>query len=356
MPYRHSTSSDPSGPTPSQIVFPSAASKSHTTAMMNTSKSSEIDFSPSTGITPLHPVPLSSNGGATLDWTGPSSDEEKHDRKWTLSISRAKSKDKLPLASKAVVEKQDSIFTGLSLLSRSIVATQLTNCTPDKITRIKAEAKPHTLRKAAITSEQLQRRYELLYKSLKGPARLNPVGAVRWYAASGSDLQASLDDAEPLTWLKHLLDRRGRKSTTRLPWHLSALIVEEYVRLQTRSDGMETIPEDSAAVSITSQSQSPALTPYLVRPQYSSHNSFGPSISRRLSYEGHVSFEPYMDSTRISVEGEPRQSSDGNFRVWRQSLPGVVDSPHSSLYSSNQSMSSNINNRPDPGRSPTGNR
>jgi hypothetical protein len=84
---------------------------------MNTSKSSEIDFSPSTGIIALHPVPLSSNGGATLDWTGSSSDEERHDRKWTLSITRAKSKDKLPLASKAIVEKQDSIFTGTRFLT-----------------------------------------------------------------------------------------------------------------------------------------------------------------------------------------------------------------------------------------------
>jgi hypothetical protein len=115
MPTRTSTSSDPSGLSSGQIVFPTTASKSHaTSSTMNTSKSSEIDFSPSTGITPLHPVPLSSNGGATLDWTGPLSDDEKHDRKWTLSITRAKSKDKLPLASKAIVEKQDSIFIGMS--------------------------------------------------------------------------------------------------------------------------------------------------------------------------------------------------------------------------------------------------
>lgn len=63
-------------------------------------------------------MPLSSNGGATLDWTGPSSDDEKHDRKWTLSITRAKSKDKLPLANKAIVEKQDSIFTGMHFIDR----------------------------------------------------------------------------------------------------------------------------------------------------------------------------------------------------------------------------------------------
>lgn len=188
-----------------------------------------------------------------------------------------------------------------------------------------------------------------MYKSLKGPALINPASAVRWYAALASDLQLSLDDAEPLTWLKHLLDKQGRKSTTRLPWHLTALIVEEYVRMQTRPETMETIPEDATAVSI-SQPQSPTSTPYPIRSRPSPHNSFGPSISRRLSYEGHVSFEPYMESTRASLEGESRRSGDGNLRAWRQSLPGVVDSPHSSLYSSNQSVSSNINNRPDMSR------
>lgn len=163
-----------------------------------------------------------------------------------------------------------------------------------------------------------------------------------------------MDDIEPLTWLKHLLDKRGRKSTSRSPWHLSALIVEEYVRSQTHSDAMETIPEDPTTP--ISQSRSPALSPYLLRSQPSSHNSFGPSISRRLSYEGHVSFEPYMESTRTSIEGESRRSGDGNLRAWRHSLPGVIDSPHSSLYSSNPSVSSNINNRPDMGRSPDTNR
>lgn len=224
---------------------------------------------------------------------------------------------------------------------------------PDKIARIKSEAKPHTLRKAAITSAQLQRRYDLVYRSLKGPTRLNTAGAVRWFASSRPDLQTSLDEAEPLTWLKHLLDRRGRNSTTRLPWHLSALIVEEYVRSQARPDTMETIPEDPAGTSPTSQQSSP-IAPYLIRSRPSSHNSFVPSISRRLSYEGHVSFEPYMDSTRTSFERESRRNGDGNLKAWRHSLPGVVDSPHSSLYSSNQSVSSNINNRPDMDRPPEG--
>lgn len=74
--------------------------------------SNEIDFSPSTGTVSLHPVPTSSNYGATLDWTGSASDDEKLERKWTLSVTKAKSKDKPSLTNKAVVEKQDAIFLG----------------------------------------------------------------------------------------------------------------------------------------------------------------------------------------------------------------------------------------------------
>lgn len=225
----------------------------------------------------------------------------------------------------------------------------------DKIARIKVDAKPHTLRKAQITSEQLKRRYDIVYRSLNGPSPVNPISAVRWYTSSAPDLQAVLDETEPLTWLKHLLDKRGRKPTGRLPWHLTALIFEEFIRSQTRPETMETILEDSSAVSpsIGSQ-QSPKVPSHIVRSRPSSHNSFGPSISR-LSYDGHVSFEPYLESTRTSWEGEPRRSDDAHLRT---PLPGIADSPHSSLYSSNLSVSSNahVHNRHDIGPSPPSSR
>ena len=75
---------------------------------------SEIDFSPSVGVIPPHPVPSSSNGGATLDWTGSNSEDER-DKRWSLSITKRKHKDKYPLgASKTVVEKQESLYVGKS--------------------------------------------------------------------------------------------------------------------------------------------------------------------------------------------------------------------------------------------------
>lgn len=199
----------------------------------------------------------------------------------------------------------------------------------DKITRIRSDTKAQTLRKATITAEQLQRRYDLVYRSLPGPNRVNPAAAARWYAAAGSATQSSIDEAEPLTWIKHLLDRRGRQSTTRLPWHLSALIFEEYVRSQIRPDMMETIPENQPIPpSTTHQSPSTPAKPYIVR---SRPSSFLPSTPR-ISYDGHVSFEPYVESSRAMSE-ESRRSDDGYLRTWRNSLIGVSDSPHSSFSS-----------------------
>lgn len=73
---------------------------------------SEIDFSPSVRIVPPHPVPSSSNEGATLDWTGSNSDDER-DKRWSLSITKRRHKDKYPLgASKTVVEKQEALYVG----------------------------------------------------------------------------------------------------------------------------------------------------------------------------------------------------------------------------------------------------
>lgn len=143
---------------------------------------------------------------------------------------------------------------------------------------------------------------------------------------------------------------------TRSPWHLSALILEEYARSQTRPEIMETIPEDPNAVSPSEQSTT--ASPYLVRSRPSSHNSFSPSMPRRFSNEDHVSFEPFMESTRTSFEGDSRRSSDKHLRAWTHTLPGVVDSPHSSFYGSNVSISSNTPNqhRPDLGSLPSGSR
>lgn len=73
---------------------------------------SEIDFSPAVGVVPPHPVPSSSDGGATLDWTGSTSEDER-DKRWSLSITKRKHRDRYPTgAPKTVVEKQESLYAG----------------------------------------------------------------------------------------------------------------------------------------------------------------------------------------------------------------------------------------------------
>ena len=75
---------------------------------------SDIDFSPSIGVVPPHPVPSSSDGGATLDWTGSGSEDDRDTKRWPLSISKRRHRDKYPAgASKPVVEQAESLFAGV---------------------------------------------------------------------------------------------------------------------------------------------------------------------------------------------------------------------------------------------------
>ena len=71
---------------------------------------SEIDFSPSVGVIPPHPVPSSANGGATLDWTGSGSEDDR-DKRWSLSITKRRHHKHSLSVSRPVVEQQESLYT-----------------------------------------------------------------------------------------------------------------------------------------------------------------------------------------------------------------------------------------------------
>lgn len=89
------------------------------------SNDTEVDFSPSIGTMPLHPVPSSSNGGATLDWTGSTSEDEKAEKRWPLHLPKRKHKDRSSLpSSRNVVEKQDTIYAGMLRLARFIACVR----------------------------------------------------------------------------------------------------------------------------------------------------------------------------------------------------------------------------------------
>lgn len=173
-------------------------------------------------------------------------------------------------------------------------------------------------------SEQLRRRYELTISPAPGIRPLNPAEVVRWYNAQEQSVRAALDQAEPLTWTKHLAEH---KPGSRVPWHLTAHIAEAFVRAQNSRDAdtpMMTIPEHAAitpspapspfdrasihASPTARHSLSLAYPPFPYpsgQPRSRPQSILGlePSLRRRRSNDEIVSFEPRVDSARSSLAG-----------------------------------------------------
>lgn len=80
---------------------------------------SEVDFSPSVGTVPLHPVPLSANDGATLDWAGSASEDDR-DKRWPLHLPKRRRDRPSAASSRAVVEKQETLYAGMPTPSRKM--------------------------------------------------------------------------------------------------------------------------------------------------------------------------------------------------------------------------------------------
>ena len=185
----------------------------------------------------------------------------------------------------------------------------------EKISRIKSFAQPHTLKKAVITADQLRRRYAFLSNSLKTePQASNPILTVaKWNAGLDPLVQAVLEQAEPLTWLKHLRAKRPGRSP-RFPWHVTALLFEERVRAQARlaAMAMETIPEDAlsgleSSPLLRSSPEQTLSSPSFQALMQSPRDHLHPSLTRRRS-DDHISFEPIVESGRRSLD-DSRQTS-----------------------------------------------
>lgn len=270
---------------------------------LSSSTSSDIDFSPSTGIfdTPVqaHPIPSSLDNGTTLDWTGTISDDG--DKRWGISIGRRKDKDRLPPL-RVMVDQQEQIHKGKPYYYS--VNFSLTLFTV-KLSRTSNMASSQTIRKAHITSDQLERRYNLIYSSIgtnKAPVNLAEI--VRWYGAQQQEVRNSLEIAEPFTWLKHL-DKRASK-VNRSPRHLSALIIEEYNHAQHDQGRMQTIPDGSTTLDSTTSYPRKAEPPsFTSRGASHAQNS---SLSRTLTTDDRISFEPFAESRRRSVDVVLRKS------------------------------------------------
>jgi hypothetical protein len=165
-----------------------------------------------------------------------------------------------------------------------------------------------------ITADQLRRRYVFLSNTLKtDPKAGNPIlTVVKWHAGLDPLVQATLEQAEPLTWLKHLRAKRPGRDP-RFPWHVTALHFEERIRAQARlaAMAMETIPED-VLNSLDSPSNSPeqphASSSYHPLFVHDTQDHLHPSLSRRRSDDGRISFEPITEPGRKPVD-DSRQSS-----------------------------------------------
>ena len=194
---------------------------------------------------------------------------------------------------------------------------------PDRISRIRAEASPATVRKAAIVSEQLGRRYNILGASLASGDPLGLVEIARWHAGLGTETRAWLDDAEPLTWLKHL-DRHGKR---RSQWHVSALIVEEYIKFKKGTTSSTPLPRSPAVSSSLETPSSHHRLKSAARRISAPPSDSSPrtSLSRIRSLDGHVSFGPLVANSHDSL-GNSQTRSEGKGRGWRHSIPALFDS------------------------------
>ncbi|KAJ7751280.1 hypothetical protein DFH07DRAFT_745553 [Mycena maculata] len=237
-----------------------------------------------------HPIPTSSDEGTTLDWSGLGSEDDKLERRWTLSVSKRKDRDKHP--SNSAVETRESMYAA-------------------KVLQIRSKVSPRALERASVACDQLSRRYKFVYDSLSSPKEFNISKVARWFGNQEAVVQSSLEQAEPLTWLKDL--ESTRKNKDRIPWNLSALIMEEYM-VQLRSKGNAKPQMHNRVASLNSSPNlSIASPPQYPSPQGSSYLSLGPSLTRKLSYEGRISFEPLALSGRRSIDRESRKSGESGY-------------------------------------------
>ncbi|KAJ3753693.1 hypothetical protein EV360DRAFT_53022, partial [Lentinula raphanica] len=308
------------------------------TSVLTAPSTAEIDFAPSTGVgaSPrrrrlLHPIPISVDGGETLDWSGTGYELVDED------------KDKDKLKEKGEKEKSEKRW---SLI---------------KLSRIKTVSSQSTNKKVIITADQIGRRYNLIYASSSPSASssfgsapvLNPPTSTfnllkvsKWYATQDDIVRASLESAEPFVWLKHLeknakdeTDTTTATAPSRPPWHLSALIMEEYIHAQNAKDqitsnvqlseqfpsattwSMGPIPEHPSPTTGTSspsypdeggQSQTPFIIPsgYATPSAYSAYSAYSPpSIYSNSTYSPPSTYSapsaPYSPNPNINSAHPP---------------------------------------------------
>ncbi|KAF8913091.1 hypothetical protein CPB84DRAFT_1670496 [Gymnopilus junonius] len=323
------TSSTPASPrnfTPQKLPVPSTLTASPVfPRSAKSSASSDVDFSPSTGVYDLshaHPVPFSVDNGRTLDWTS-SSHSEDGDRRW-MGIGKKKDKDKIPPLG-LVLGQQEQTYEA-------------------RLVKMKNSLSSQTYRKADITRDQLGRRYSLIYERIENTGKpLNLAAVTRWYGSHEEVVRSSLEKTEPFAWLKHLDKRTNRSSRSR--WFLSALILEEYVRSDGHHDRTEELPK--ANFSVTPQkSSSPSLL------SSSRRHAHGSSVSMSIPADDRLSFEPSAEAKKnlASIDAFLHNNLDLTRNATKLETGHVPLSPVSTRSNDDRNLSGR--STPDHARSP----
>lgn len=176
------------------------------------------------------------------------------------------------------------------------------------------------MRKVAITTDQLARRYRYIYESINTESKPFDLGkVVSWYSGQPAAVRSAMEKAEPFKWLQHL-DPRPPRQSARSPWHLTALIMEEYIRSERYANGRpisEThdFIQSNPSLSLHPDASNPEISnaTSLLPSNSSSRALLGPNLSRSKSPEGRVSFEPFIESNRPSVDVDSRKSADSTY-------------------------------------------
>ena len=252
-----------------------------------------------------------------------------------MSLSRrVSSKDKSsPITRKGVIEQQDSLYAGEYASTVACVKLIILLYT-EKIARIRSRAQPQTIRKADITGDQLRRRYAVLEessKSEKASAHLTDI--VRWFNALDRPIKETIDDAEPLTWLRHL-HGKGKSPSPRSAWIVTALVAEVFVQAAQGKDITAALMQESSPLDNAPEENPSRGLPVHVPPARSRPESMQSMEARphgRQTPENVVSFEPTTGSRRSSGGNESRHSIETGMRRWKTSITRFVDSPRSSI-------------------------
>ena len=155
-----------------------------------------------------------------------------------------------------------------------------------------------------MTSDQLQRRYDIFSHARINSTLFNLAAVSRWYGSQDETTRQDMEMSEPLSWLKHL-PRRTLLLSRR---HLSARIIENFITAQTAPSQPQLPPQ-----------------PHSMEPISEDHSI--QDLSRPLTRE-HSPERVYLLADKLRV---PRDSFDAESRRSVDSFPSSIISNSSNL-------------------------